>query len=135
MAGAYFQEGYWSDVGTPSRYLEANLALLNGTFSSDAFPHDVLESPPFGDGSVDGGNVERLISPVVIDSGVKLDRGIVLGPSVWIGAGACLGAGVRLADALVWPGTNVPPGFSARRAVLWQEGERFRVLDALPEDG
>jgi mannose-1-phosphate guanylyltransferase len=97
---------YWLDVGTPERFLQASLDLLDGRRV------ERLHQPaPSGDVAID------LTDPVVLGSGVRVAAGArvaraVLGDGVEVGAGALVEASVLL------PGAVVGVGAVVRRAVL-----------------
>lgn len=66
-------EGYWVDIGTPERYLEATYDLLAGVVESDLPPRDESGS---------------LVAEGCITSGARIGPQSVLGPHCSVGAGA-----------------------------------------------
>lgn len=93
-------DGYWTDIGNPGDYLQANLDYLDGGVRID------------GDGTrVDGG---------LLGAGGRVD-GARLARCV-IGAGAVLPAGTALTDCVVWPGTVLAGAVTASAAVLTPHG-------------
>ncbi len=91
---------YWLDIGTPQKYLEAQLDVASGRLG-----------PP-----VDGASE---VSPDVwVEPGAEIDEtAVILGPSV-IGAGARVGAGVRVEASVLGPGTRVGEGSNLLRSVV-----------------
>jgi mannose-1-phosphate guanylyltransferase len=122
--------GYWMDIGTPERYLEATRDILRGR----------VETPVSPSNGVDGA-----VSPVLVGAGCELAAGAQVGPDTTVGdqarvgagaavatsalhdsvvveqdavvtdsivgAGARIGAGARLeAETIVGAGAQVPPG-------------------------
>jgi mannose-1-phosphate guanylyltransferase len=90
-------DAYWMDIGTPAKYLEANLDALAGRFVTDAVPEP-------GAGAVVAG------------------EGVEIHPDAAI-TEACLGAGTRVAPATIersvlLPGAIVEEGAVVRGAVL-----------------
>ena len=90
-------DAYWMDIGTPQKYLEANLDALAGRFLTDAV-------------------AEPGVGAVVAGEGVEIHPGAVVGD-------ACLGAGARISEATVersvlLPGAVVGEGAVVRGAVL-----------------
>ncbi|MDX6581127.1 MAG: mannose-phosphate guanylyltransferase [Solirubrobacterales bacterium] len=122
-------EGYWMDIGTPERYLQASWDILDGTVETE-LPGD--GEPFIGDGAeiADDATVEsravigsgsRIGSGTVISESVLLDgcrvgpdaeiRGAILAREVSVGAGATVGAGSVLGEAAeVEAGATVEPG-------------------------
>lgn len=101
--------GYYLDVGTPARYLTASLDLLYGRAPVPPIeiPGEVLE--------VDGGRA--YVGPGATIEGSLGQGAIVL-------EGAVVAAGARIANAIVWPGEEVPPDTRVENAV-WALGESF----------
>lgn len=87
--------GYWNDLGTPDRYLAANLDVAAGRVPLGRFG---LAQPP----------------PVAPDAVVE--PGASVGEAV-VGAGCRVPAGARLERAVLWPGTALAPGEVVRDAV------------------
>ncbi len=129
-------EGYWMDIGTPERYLQASWDILEGTVKTDVtatdpglFVHETAEvdsSAGVGPRAVVSAGC-RLASGVAVSESVLLDgcrldadarvAGSILASDVALGEGALvergsvLGAGARVAEgATVREGARVPPG-------------------------
>jgi mannose-1-phosphate guanylyltransferase len=90
--------GYWNDLGTPGRYLQANLDVLSG-----AAPVALPGAEPFA--------ALREVAPGVwAEAGADVDpRATLLGPA-FIGSGCVIPAGSRVERAVLWPGTVLRPG-------------------------
>jgi mannose-1-phosphate guanylyltransferase len=114
--------GYWLDIGTPAKYLQANADVLAGRISGDT-PNrgPALVGPgasvaPGADvtGSVIGAGAQvgegaKIVRSVLLD-GARVGRGAEVIDSV-IGAGAVVGSGARLSEmTIVGPGAEVPAG-------------------------
>lgn len=127
---AYQAQGYWNDIGTPERYLEATRDLLMGTLSSSlpertasgSLLHETarVDGAEVGGHSVVGARCElapgaRLSGAVLFD-GVRVGDqasvvGSVLAERVVVEAGARIDAGAMVgADACVVEGASVPAG-------------------------
>ena len=108
--------GYWSDLGTPERYLEANLDLLSGGGPVALPGADPLAGAEARDGRVfvaEGASVDpsaRLRGPVLVSAGVVVSAGAVVGPGAVLGEGSRVGHGASVERAVVWPGTAIAPG-------------------------
>jgi mannose-1-phosphate guanylyltransferase len=124
--------GYWMDIGTPERYLQATYDLLSGVVESDLPPRDQSGS---------------LVSDSSITSGARIGPQSVLGPHCSVGAGSaveravlhgcvtvgddCLvresvvAAGARLGDRVrVEPGAVVGSGARVPAEAVIAAGER-----------
>ncbi len=105
--------GYWTDIGNPGDYLQANLDLLAGRIR------------------VDGRGQRRGDSLVAEDAAVD---GVELAQSV-VGGGATLAPGSRLSQCVVWPRTVLTAPASFTRTVLTPHGHfRIEGKTALPLD-
>lgn len=137
-------EGYWMDIGTPERYLEATYDLLSGRPESKLEPRDETGSL-IGEGCLTAGahigpqvvlgahcsvgsdsTVERSVLHDRVRIGADCHvRGSVLADRVQVGdgarieSGALVGAGARLGEGtVVAAGARIDPG------VAVQPGER-----------
>lgn len=82
VLGHVEEGGSWSDVGTPERYREANLDLLDGRVRPRGWPFDgavgrdgIVVSP---DAVVEAG--AELVGPCYVGAGVRVRSGARLGP-------------------------------------------------------
>jgi len=110
--------GYWNDLGTPERYLQANLDLLAGRVPlvrlHGADPFAGLS--PFGRPGAwvaPGAHLSEgaaLEAPAVLGRGARVEAGATVGPGAVVGAGARIGPGATVRRAVVWENTEVLPG-------------------------
>jgi mannose-1-phosphate guanylyltransferase len=113
-------DGYWMDIGTRERYLQANWDILEGRVETQVAPNTsgLLVDP----------------SATVAESATVGPRA-VLGPACRVGPGAQLhdsvlfegctvGEGARVAGSILAPGVEVAPGAELEDAVV---GARERV--------
>jgi mannose-1-phosphate guanylyltransferase len=117
--------GYWNDLGTPERYLGANLDVLSGAVPRARFAGaDPLASAaePRTPGvrihpsaRVDPG--ARLVGPLLVHAGATIASGAEVGPLAVIGAGATIAAGARVERAVVWDGTVIGAGERLREVI------------------
>jgi mannose-1-phosphate guanylyltransferase len=99
--------GYWLDIGTPAKYLEAHADLLGGSLGALPAP-GAVEAPDgvWCQGAVDVDPGARLSGPVLIGRGARIEAGAEVGASV-IGPGAVVGAGARVERSVVLDGAHV----------------------------
>jgi mannose-1-phosphate guanylyltransferase len=125
-------EGYWKDIGTPERYMEATRDLLAGRIGSRLPERDgsgslvpgccVVEGASIGPRSVLGAGCRvatgARVEGSVLHAEVTVGRRSVVQDSV-------LAAGVRVGDhALVRPGALVGTGARIRPGVVVEAGAR-----------
>jgi mannose-1-phosphate guanylyltransferase len=129
-------DGYWIDIGTPERYLEATYDLLAGRVESELPPRDetaslvyepcITSGARIGPLSVlgrhcsvgDGSTIERAVLHDSVRVGHDcevvesvLAEGAVVGDRARIGPDVILGAGAQVvAGAVVRPGERIAPG-------------------------
>jgi mannose-1-phosphate guanylyltransferase len=94
-------DAYWMDIGTPEKYLEANLDALAGRFSTTAVP-----SP--GD------------DLVLSATGVRVAEGARVSSSC-LGAGSLIEEDATVERAVLLPGAAVRGGARVERSILGQE--------------
>ena len=107
----YPASGYWMDIGTPERYLQATFEILEGDVSTEvgravAEAGGVLRRGGTGAGTVHG--------PALVGAGLRPGRRrahvgarTVLGRGVTVGAGAHIDSSVVLDGATVGAGTRI----------------------------
>ncbi len=116
--------GYWSDLGTPARYLEANVDLLAGRAGAGRLAR---ADPAAG--------LEVVAPGVLVAPDARVEPGATLAPPVLLGPGAQVASGAHVGPAAVLgAGSSVAAGAVVRRAVLWAGtavGAGERVVDAV----
>ncbi len=108
---------YWSDLGTPSRYLSTVRDVLSGRVDLEGMPprgegnYRMHPSAHLGGARVDG--------PAWFDAGCFLEEGVRVGASVAVGPGVRVGQGARLERCAVLEGTEIPPGEELVEVMAW----------------
>jgi mannose-1-phosphate guanylyltransferase len=104
-------DGYWIDIGTPERYLEATYDLLAGRVESDLPPRDETDSLIYEPSIIAGARIGSL--SVVGEHCSVGDRSTVersvLHQNVVVGHGANIVESVIAADARVGDGAQIGP--------------------------
>jgi mannose-1-phosphate guanylyltransferase len=116
----FFSEGYWIDIGTPERYLEATYDLLSGRVKSTLPPRDETGSLIYEPALVAGAHIgpQSVLGPhcnvgpdsfversvlherVSVGSGCRIHEA-VLGDHVQVGDGADIERGAMLGSGVV----------------------------------
>lgn len=118
LVRGHLGSGAWNDLGTPARYLQANLELLSGRAPlrrlRGADPFAGLE--PFGEPGVwlaPGAHVDAgaaLEAPALVGPGSRVEAGATVGPGAVVGAGCRVAAGATVRRSVVWDATALQPG-------------------------
>lgn len=102
----YEASGYWLDIGTPERYLQATYDILDGavrTSVTDAYDAAHLS---VADGAQVGG---RVVGPALVGPGARVAAGaLVTGRSV-LGRGVEVGEGAHVDGSVVLDGAVIGP--------------------------
>jgi mannose-1-phosphate guanylyltransferase len=131
----YEAAGYWIDIGTPERYLEATWDLLAGRPASTLPPRDETGSLVYPGCLVAGAHVgpQSVLGPhCSVGSDARVERS-VLHERVHVGADAIvveavLGERVRVGErARVGPGAMVAAGAVVEPGAVIGEGERVEA--------
>jgi NDP-sugar pyrophosphorylase family protein len=108
-------EAYWMDIGTPAKFLQANLDALTGGFETDAVP------APGPAAVVVDPSVERapdgMLSLSCVGAGCELAVGASIERSVLL-PGVRVEAGAAVADSILGEGVVIGAGAIVRGATL-----------------
>jgi NDP-sugar pyrophosphorylase family protein len=132
---AHFQQGFWSDVGTPGRYFSTSMALLSGRLRLAGMGDPkqaawaLTEAGQHGSQDrLKGLDAAEVLPNVLLAEGVSLGAGARLGPSVAVGEGASIGAGARVRRSVIWPGASIEPDVGLDEVIAWFDGSRTHLL-------
>jgi NDP-sugar pyrophosphorylase family protein len=114
------RDAYWSDLGTPRRYLAAHAELLERGRVPDLAPGRTVRADTI---DVGGGTV---LGPSYLGPGARVAAGAVVGPSAVLGWGAIAGGGSRVTRTVLWAGATAAPGESVLDLVRSASGETLR---------
>jgi NDP-sugar pyrophosphorylase family protein len=113
--------GYFCDVGTPERLLEASFLLLGGEVRLehvDLLSRFGAEGRRFEAAGARIAAGARLVPPVLVDEGAVLEKGCVVGPYAVVGKGCVVGRGAVVERSVLQSGARVAPGEAVRGALL-----------------
>jgi mannose-1-phosphate guanylyltransferase len=107
-------EGYWMDIGTPERYLQATWDILEGRVASRVVPtgHGM-----FLDADSAVAETATLGPRAVISPGCEVGAGASVEGSVLL-RGATIGDGARVSGSILSAGASVAPGTEVTDSVL-----------------
>jgi len=110
--------GYWVDIGTPERYLQASWDILEGRVETRVEPTapGVLVDPRAEVGEGAGVGPRAVVGPACrLGPEARIEESVLL-------AGCTVGAGARVSGSILSPGAAVPAGAVVEGAVA-AEGE------------
>jgi mannose-1-phosphate guanylyltransferase len=107
-------DGYWMDIGTPERYLQASWDILERRVATHV--------EPTAPGSLLAAGAEiaadaELGSRAVVSPGCRIDSGAEVSESVLL-EGCSVGEGARVEGSILAPGVEVAPNAELRDAVV-----------------
>jgi NDP-sugar pyrophosphorylase family protein len=116
LVRAHVHRGYWIDIGTPQKYLQAQRDILNGHFpvSLDAprraggWVHPEAEVQPGAE----------LLAPFYIGPRCRVAASAVVGPDAVLVEEVEVAAGARVSDSVLWRGSSVGEGAQLKGALL-----------------
>ena len=101
--GALLLDGYWMDIGTPERYLQASWDILESRVATRVRPTAPGLFVGAGAEVAEGAHVGPR---AVVSSGSRVAAGAVVGESVLLD-GCVLGEGARVSGSVLAPGVTV----------------------------
>jgi mannose-1-phosphate guanylyltransferase len=97
-------DGYWLDIGTPERYLQATFDILEGAVKTKVGDRMGNGYRAIGDDVESRG---RIIPPALVERGAQIAPGAIVGPLVVLGDHTVIGAATRVERSVVLSGASV----------------------------
>lgn len=110
-------DGYWMDIGTPERYLQASWDILEGRVETE------VEATSPGRLVVEGAEVDaaaRLGERAVVSAGCRIGPGAEVSEAVLLD-GCTVGEGARIQRSILAPGATVDPGAQLVNTVIGRD--------------
>ncbi len=95
--GALRLDGYWMDIGTPERYLQASWDILEGRVATQVRP---------------------TAPGLLIGAGAEIADGATVGPRVVVSPGCRIAGGAAVRDSVLLDGCEIGPGARVSGSVL-----------------
>jgi mannose-1-phosphate guanylyltransferase len=115
--GALRLDGYWMDIGTPDRYLQASWDILEGRVATRVEP----TAPGLFVGPDTTVAVGATVGPrAVLAAGCMVEAGAEVRGSVLL-EGCVVREGAKIADSILAPGVEVEPGAVLDGAVIGRD--------------
>jgi len=122
-------DGYWMDIGTPERYLQASWDILEERVQTDAGARlDGAGLIVEKDGGVDP--TATIQPPALVEAGVTVGAEASIGPRAVLARGSHLGDGAVVSGSVILPGSRIGSRASVTESIIApdvQIGERARV--------
>jgi len=115
-------EGYWMDIGTPQRYLQASWDILDGTVETE-LPGD---GNPFIDAAARIADDATIGRRAVIRAGSRIGDGAEIAESVLLD-GCVIDAGAHVRGSILAAGVNVGEGATIAEGCVIGEGARIEA--------
>ena len=110
-------DGYWVDIGTPERYLQASWDILEGRVHTEVAARVNASGLAVDEhADVDPGAV--LEAPALVEAGATVAAAAMVGPRAVVGADCELAEGVSVEGAVLHPGCRLGAGASVSGAIL-----------------
>lgn len=110
-------DGYWMDIGTPERYLQASWDILEGTVETRVKP----TAPGLLVGEGAEIDAEADVGPrAVVAPGCRVEPGATVADSVLLD-GCVVGRDALVRDSILAPGATVEPGAQLVNAVVGRD--------------
>ncbi|MBM3667520.1 MAG: NDP-sugar synthase [Actinobacteria bacterium] len=113
-------EGYWIDIGTPERYLQANWDILERKLRTVTGERLDAEGLLVADGAeVDGEAI--LSAPALLATGARVSAGARVGPRAVLGPGTEVGERASVSGSVLLSGCRVGVGARLNGSILADE--------------
>jgi mannose-1-phosphate guanylyltransferase len=100
----YESDGYWLDIGTPERYLQATFDILEGTVRTET-GRELAEArlALADDARVEG----RVVAPALVGPRCRIAAGAIVGGRTVLGADVEVGEGAHVEASVVLSGSRI----------------------------
>jgi mannose-1-phosphate guanylyltransferase len=122
-------QGYWMDIGTPERYLQATYDILEGTVVTEVSRRMGQTFMCVEDGAANEG---RIVPATLIESGCTIAEGAHVGGRAVLEHGVSIGEGTTVEGAVVMRGATVGAGCTLRGCIV---GPDVRIGDHCVVEG
>ena len=121
---AYLTHGYWQDIGSPQKYLEASYGIISGRTKMPVYPQKACPPNNWKKHEVSIDTFSILDGKCVIKSGVAIENSV-------LGEGCRVEEGAFIKDSVIWSETRILPNARIERAIVGRqchigEGARLR---------
>ena len=108
--------GYWIDIGTPEKYMQAHQDIFSG--SCVVRENDFRSAKVYGAGDADIAPSAKITGPVWFGKNVRIGENAVIGPNAVIGDGFQGGCGCEVRDSVIWNGVTLGNSVDVSHSVV-----------------
>jgi len=108
-------EAYWSDIGTPDRYLQATFDIIEGRIDTSVGAKLGARYLNVAETAESAG---RIVPPAVVEAGCRIAEGAQVGSLTVLGRDVVVGAGAVIERAVVLAGSEIGPGCLLRDCIV-----------------
>ncbi len=119
---AYVEPGYWIDIGTTDKYVQAHRDIMRGRCA--AIPFAGCAGTPLVDPTAAVESGARLAAPCFVGAGARVAAGAAIRADSVVGARATVSRDAVVEGAILWPDSTVDSAAEVRGAVV---GRRARI--------
>ena len=114
---AYVDRGYWLDIGSPEKYLQAHRDIMSGRCNAQPYSEHPSADPLIHpDARVD--RSARLEGPCFVGARAQIQGDAQVAPYSVVCASAIISARARIDGAIIWPEAIVGPNAVVRNAII-----------------
>ena len=120
---AYLSKGYWQDIGSPQKYLEATFGIISGRTKLPGYPQKACPPNNWEKHQVSIDSFSILDGKCIIKKGVAIENSV-------LGEGCRIEEGALIKDSVIWSGTRILPHARIERAIVGRQchiGEGVRL--------
>lgn len=103
---AHLHRGYWIDIGTPEKYLQAHRDIMTGRCAAYPFLGRPADDTVVANDAIVA-NGATLVGPCYIASGATVAAGARIGPQTVVGTHCVVEAGAVLERSVLWPESTI----------------------------
>jgi mannose-1-phosphate guanylyltransferase len=111
----YESDGYWMDIGTPSRYLQGSFDILEGSVVSGVSERMGVRYLCV---EQDVSNAGRIVPPALVESGCRIGEGARVGGRAVLGRDVVVGEHTTIESSVVLDGARIGARCHLRNCVI-----------------
>jgi mannose-1-phosphate guanylyltransferase len=112
----YEAAGYWLDIGTPERYLQATFDILEGNVSTQIGTRLGEAGMTLVDGAAE--ILGRVVAPALVGPGCRIGHDAIVGGRAVLGADVEVGEGAHVESSVVLDGVTIGAHASVRGSIV-----------------
>lgn len=111
----YEADGYWLDIGTPDRYLQATYDILEGNVTTEIGRRLAAAGFALADGATVAG---RVVPPALVAPGCTVASHAIVGGRAVLGAGVTIEEGAHVESSVLLDGVSVGRRSTVSRSII-----------------